>query len=500
MSLRGRLLAGMVMLVAAGLAVTGGVTYAEQRSFLLARVDGQVGSAVVPLSFALHALPLGQRFLAGPLRSRVAEARPLGLGAGASLPPGTLGELVGPTTRVVRRRTFSFGTATPPAPLLPSHLPLTRGGSELRLFGVSSRSGEQYRAAAVALGDHVLVVAVPLRETTDTLHRLVTVELFVGGAVILVLVAAGWLVIRLGLAPLHRMERAAADIAAGDLSRRVSPADGRTEVGRLGRALNEMLERIEAAFADRRRSEEHLRSFISDASHELRTPLSAIRGYAELFRLGAAADPETLARAMMRIEAEAARMGVLVEDLLSLAALDQSPDRPAVRVDVVELVEQAAEDARAAAPDRNIIVHAARGAVVAGDPDRLRQLLGNLTRNALVHTPALTPIELTVRRDDGVIVVDVRDHGPGLPAGERDRLFERFWRPESGRVKGPGGAGLGLAIARAVAQAHGGQVRAHDASGGGALFRVTLPAEPPISGSQQSLSVLTPGSYVDRRD
>ena len=210
----------------------------------------------------------------------------------------------------------------------------------------------------------------------------------------------GWLVIRVGLRPLERIGRVASEIAGGDLSRRVTPSDSRTEVGRLGLSLNEMLAQIERAFQDRSESEERLRHFLADASHELRTPLSSIRGYAELFRLGAANDPATLERAMSRIEAEATRMGVLVEDLLLLAQTGPvSRGSPASPVDLRVLAEHAADDARVVAPGREITLTADEPLLVMGDPDRLRQLIANLVRNAVIHTPSGSPIELTLRRE-----------------------------------------------------------------------------------------------------
>jgi two-component system OmpR family sensor kinase len=270
----------------------------------------------------------------------------------------------------------------------------------------------------------------------------------------------------------------ASEIARGNLSRRVTPADDRTEVGRLGTSLNEMLGQIEQAFIDRSESEDRLRRFLSDASHELRTPLASIRGYAELFRLGATDKPEELARAMARIEAEAARMGVLVENLLLLARLDELPEMRLVPVELRELAEQVAQDTRAIAPEREVRVMAGDAVQVLADPEQLRQVLANLTRNAVIHTPPQAPIEISVRREGDQAVLEVRDHGTGLPAGAGDHVFDRFWRTEGGRTRGRGGSGLGLAIVKAIVQAHHGDVRASDAPGGGAVFRVTLPALP----------------------
>ncbi len=221
---------------------------------------------------------------------------PPGIGP-ASLPPGTFGELIGPGGKVLRQRTFTYGEPAPSPPRIPAHPPISRAGRPLKLFTVHASRGPdvRYRAAAFAVGGgNTVVVAVSLRETDDTLHRLVMVQVLVGAGVILALVLLGWVVIRIGLLPLDRIGRVASEIARGDLSRRVSPADQRTEVGRLSRSLNEMLGQIEQAFRARRQSEDQLRRFLADASHELRTPLASIRGYAELFRLGAAASTRAI--------------------------------------------------------------------------------------------------------------------------------------------------------------------------------------------------------------
>ena len=282
--------------------------------------------------------------------------------------------------------------------------------------------------------------------------------------------------VRIGLLPLNRMAHTAGAIAGGDLSHRVESTDPRTEVGRLGIALNAMLDRLEHAFAERQASEDRLRQFIADASHELRTPLTSIRGYAELFRSGAASDPADTEKAMRRIEDEAARMGVLVEDLLMLARLDEVAELPHVDVDLETLVRDAVDDARATAPHRSITAEVETPAVVVGEAHQLRQVLGNLLRNALVHTPDGTPIEVTVAHEEDDVRLEVRDHGPGLPTDDSDALFERFWRAEGGRERGKGGAGLGLAIVAAIVDAHGGRVQAANAPGGGASFVVRLPA------------------------
>jgi two-component system OmpR family sensor kinase len=372
---------------------------------------------------------------------------------------------------------ITYSQTAPPAPKIPARVPIDR------LFTVSSvgSSGLRYRAYMSPDPEDtgLTIVAVPLHEVEQTLSRLLLVEALVIVGVLVTLGLSAFFVVRLGLRPLIRMEVTAGEIAAGELSRRVSPATPRTEVGRLGLALNAMLDRLEQAFTERQASEERLRQFLADASHELRTPLASIRGYAELFRMGATIDEAGTKMAMRRIEDESKRMGILVEDLLTLARLDETPQLTRQPVDLAVLARDAVDDARATAPHRPISVSAPDSALVSGDPNQVRQVFGNLLRNALVHTPAGTPIEVSVEQDDETVTLGVRDHGPGLPAASQEDLFDRFWRSEGGRERGKAGAGLGLAIVRGVVEAHRGQISAGDAPGGGALFVVRLPKSPP---------------------
>jgi two-component system OmpR family sensor kinase len=472
LSLRARLLIGLVVLTVVGLTVAAVVIYEEQRSFLLTRVDQQVGDSRIPVSVALN--------LIHPQGASSGSRPPAGGSApGTFQTSGTYGIVVDSSGKVIETRSFTYGETPASPPVLPGHFRTSAFTShDVHVFTVNSKAGSSlsYRAAAFTLKDgRTLVIAVPLHDVEQTLQKLIEVEALVVGGVVLGLVALGWVVIRIGLLPLERIGRVASEIADGHLDRRVSPANDRTEVGRLGTSLNEMLAQIDRAFADRTRSEERLRRFLADASHELRTPLASIRGYAELYRLGAARQPAEVDRAMARIEAEATRMGGLVESLLLLARLDELPDAPLVEVDLTELANHAAQDTRAAAPDREVLVHSGRQARVRGNPEQLRQVFSNLTRNAIVHTPAATAIEITVGLDDGQAVIEVRDHGPGVRADADDHLFERFWRPEGGRTRGRGGAGLGLAIVKAIVEGHGGEVHAYNSPEGGAVFKVTLP-------------------------
>ena len=449
MTLRVRLLLGLVVLAAIGLAAAGGVTYREQRSFLSKRVNEQLASAVAaPQQFG----------------ARNDNTNP---NAPRSVPFGTYAEV-----------RYDDGTIRPVSadstkPSLPSSITLGQ------VFTVHHPS---YRVLAgrviVQPFDQpaTLVVAVPLRDMSEALHRLLFVELIVALGVLLGLAVLAWWVVKLGLRPLEDMQKTAGAIAAGDLSRRVDVADEHTEVGRLGLALNEMMQQIETAFEARAASEGRLRRFVGDASHELRTPLTSIRGYAELFRRGAADRPEDLAKAMRRIEEEADRMGSLVDDMLLLARLDQG--RPLERrpVDLTRITRDAVDDARAVAPNRPIDYSPNGTIFVPGDEARLRQVLANLLQNANRHTPPDTPVHVqVVVVGDDEAVIEVADEGPGMPNDDTSRVFERFWRADPSRTRASGGAGLGLAIVAAIADAHGGRAEVESAAGLGSTFRVHLP-------------------------
>jgi two-component system OmpR family sensor kinase len=320
-----------------------------------------------------------------------------------------------------------------------------------------------------------LIVAIPMRDVDDTLHHLLVIELLVATGVLLALALLAWWVVHMGLRPLERMGETAGAIARGDLSRRVEPADERTEVGRLGIALNSMLAQIEEAFAERTASETRLRRFVADASHELRTPLTSIRGYAELFRRGASTRPDDLAKTMRRIEEAAARMGVLVEDLLLLARLDQGRPLEHAPVDLTRLVAAAVDDLRATSPNRLVTYESDGAIVVSGDEFRLRQVLANLLENARTHTPPSSPVEVRVTQSDTDAIIEVRDHGPGMSEEDAARAFERFWRSDPSRTRSSGGAGLGLAIVAAITEAHGGHAEVETRPGAGATFRVCIP-------------------------
>ena len=466
MSLRARLLIVTVGLVAVGLMVADVLTYRALATSLSQRLDEQLQQAQ---PFAVHALQQdgsGGFGEPGPMEA-------------VGPPAGTYAAFLDPSGAIVRDTFFDApGGTTPAPPTLPADLPgSTGGGTGTTTFTASSTDGIDYRTEATGpLPDRgTLVVGIPLTEAQATLHRLVRIELLVTLGVIVLVAGLAWWLVRVGLRPLEGIGETAGAIAAGDLSRRVEPADDRTEVGRLGTSLNTMLAQIEVAFEERRASEARLRRFIADASHELRTPLTSIRGYAELFRRGASARPEDLATSMARIEAEAERMGVLVDDLLLLARLDQGRPLEHDPVDLARVAADAVDAARAIDPARPIELDASAPAMLPGDAGRLRQVLDNLLENARVHSPAGTPTRVQVRRDGTDVVLTVADEGPGMDADTATRAFERFYRGDPARSRATGGAGLGLSIVAAIVEAHGGTV-ALLPTDTGATFEVRIPA------------------------
>ncbi|TDD81763.1 HAMP domain-containing histidine kinase [Actinomadura rubrisoli] len=312
-------------------------------------------------------------------------------------------------------------------------------------------------------------------EQDELFSRAFGTQLLVTVAVLFGVGLLVWQSVRRATRPLEEIAGTAAAIGEGDLARRVRVQGPRTEVGRLASALNGMLAQIESAFREREASEDRLRQFIADASHELRTPVATVRGYAELFRRGAADRPDDLAKAMRRIESEAERMGRLVDEMLLLARLDQGRPLEREPVDLAALAADAVADAAAVEPGRPLTLEAPGPVVVRGDAERLRQVLANLLANVLRHTPPGTAATVRVGEVGGEALLEVADEGPGLPEDGRARVFERFYRADASRSRDRGGAGLGLSIVAAVAEAHGGRALAAGAPGGGAAFTVALP-------------------------
>ncbi|MQB01603.1 MAG: HAMP domain-containing protein [Actinobacteria bacterium] len=467
MTLRTRLVAILAVLITIGLAVSGVTTYGALRTFLYQRVDSQLRQTQ----------PIAIRALVESARGDVGFPEPPLVGP-AGLPISAYAEVRDETGDVVESVAFGFeGAEANYVPDIPESLDASSSDEPFTAQAVEEPS-YGFRVLATPIVDGgTLIVAIPLADVQDTLRRLVGIEGVVAIVLLGAISAGAWFLLRKELQPLDEMAGAATEIAAGDLSRRVDEPDPRTEVGRLGRALNRMLEHIEQAFEAQRASEEGMRRFLGDASHELRTPLTSIRGYAELFRRGAAERPEDLRVSMRRIEDEAARMGILVDELLLLAHTDRTRPMVLTAIDLAELVRDAGQDARARDPERPIDIETADDIVIQGDEDRLRQALGNLVTNALIHTPEGTPVALRLSKDGQAAIVAVEDSGPGLDAETLENAFERFWRRDRSRSRVTGGAGLGLAIVDAVVRSHGGTVTAENKPSGGARFTLRLPID-----------------------
>jgi two-component system, OmpR family, sensor kinase len=476
----------LLTLVALALAASGVLATTIMRGYLIDRVDDQLHQTAMQLQH----VPFDRR----PQRQDSGEQpgpRPL------------------PSEFVVK---FSDSEGTSDGPPFGARLAETEPLPKLptlNLNQIRALNGKSFNVDAVSGGATWRVVAVPtdkgngsvmvaqsLKDMDHTLQRLVGIQAAAGVILLVLLAGVGTYVVRRSLRGLEDVEHTAVAIAGGDLSRRVPQRDPRTEVGRLSLALNQMLGQIENAFAQRtaselaarrsediaRRSEEaalqsedRMRRFVADASHELRTPLTSIRGFAELARQrGDATDPDT----MRRIEDEAKRMGLLVDDLLLLARLDQQRPLKMESVDLLPIAADALHNAQAVQPGRNIslkILPDSEAPVVEGDEARLRQVLGNLVSNALHHTPLEAPITVSVGTRGGEAILEVSDTGPGLTDEQKARVFERFYRADSARTRSTGGSGLGLSIVAALVAAHRGRVTVTDTTPTGATFTIQLP-------------------------
>jgi len=475
LSLRARLILGVISLAAIGLVVADVVTYSSLRSFLLHRTDSTLEASHPGVEQALFPQENDERGPGPP---------PGGIQAISGSEPGGYIALLRLDGTVVRSRGIpeTPGGKAPSPPRLPRtfSLPQSAGprGERVRYLTVPAQSGDgRYRVRASIEPQEpsfILILAAPLRSVDSTLHRLLLIELLVTASVLAAIVLVGLWVVRLGLRPLSAIGSTAAKIAAGDLSQRVERAEERTEVGRLGMALNAMLAQIESAFRAREASEAKLRRFVADASHELRTPLAAVRAYAELFARGASERPADLERAMTGISRESERMTVLVDDLLLLAHLDEGRplERRPLRLD--EIVAEAVETARTVEPQRPVEVELEPAAIL-GDRHRLRQTVDNLLANVRSHTPPGTPVRIALTRLDGTAQLVITDEGPGIEAEQLAHVFERFHRADPSRARASGGVGLGLSIVAAVVEAHGGHVSAESEPGQGASFRIELP-------------------------
>lgn len=382
---------------------------------------------------------------------------------------------IGPAGVVLAASTA--GTPSQPAPLPDAVDLMPEDG--IVTVGSIGVDGPRYRAAAVSTTDGGrVVVGISLADVDATLSEARRVQRIIGVIAVAIAALISWLLIRRAFSPIEGMIATAGRIADGDLTERTAVQEENSEVGRLGSALDTMLDRIEAAVDEKSRSEATMRRFVADASHELRTPLTSVRGYAELYRQGAS-DQVDVALGMERIEAEATRMSRLVEDLMLLARMDQEPaSAPSEPVDLTLVVGEAVDAARVRDVERTYEVDAAPDLVVHGVRHQLRQIVDNLLANARVHTPPGTVVEVTARRDGAGVKVVVADDGPGFGTDDRERAFERFWRSTRADKNPLDGSGLGLSIVKSLVEAHGGTVALDTSPAGGARFSLYIPDLP----------------------
>ncbi|WP_263312046.1 sensor histidine kinase [Brachybacterium atlanticum] len=482
MSLWTRIVALISLLLVLGVVVTGSLSLFLLNRTLIQSVDNNLQSSVSEM------LSLAQHELAGDDDA---------ITSSTYIPVEYAVEVRDEQGRPIEQEVFHYGTGKVSVqfPDLTDEQILQRGG---RPFTVLDSAENRWRVIAMVNSGPdkgSVYVALPLTSVDRTMHEMALIIVLVGTVVVLVGMGAGGYVTHRALEPLRDVEATASQIAGGDLSQRVPVTDTSLEVHDLALSLNEMLVRIEQAFAAQSASEERatasearMRRFVGDASHELRTPLAAIRGFGELYRMGALRTDEDTASAMRRIEDEARRMGSLVENLLRLARLDERPELDLEPLDLTDALFDAAQDLRALDPDRQVMVVSLQGTPlsvqphvpfgVLGDEASLRQVILNLVGNANRHTPKGSPVEFAVGRlEDGRVRIEVRDHGEGIDDDQREKVFERFYRTDSSRVRSAsqgGGAGLGLSIAATIVQQHRGAIGVQPTPGGGATFWIEL--------------------------
>jgi signal transduction histidine kinase len=508
-SLRLRLLLAVAVIAVVALVLADFATYSALRSSLYKQDDQSLATSSLRMGRFLNSFTCptaGSSFFGGPGADGSGNP-PAGDGGGgngdAANAFGNIPFIEVRTTggQVVEGRQCPAYVGTvkysPQLPTLITGFSTQPDGSQSAYFttGSTSSGGPAFRVqvtkavltnTTTGISRNVLsVVAEPIGGTTNTLHTLLLIELAVTAGALVLAMAGGWWLVRLGLRPLEDVERTADSIAAGNLDQRVPGADEPTEVGRLARALNVMLERIETAFSARvasenrlKESDRHLRQFVADASHELRTPIAAVSAYAELFERGADQHADDLPRVFNGIRTETARMERLVNDLLTLARFDEGLPIQIVPTELVGLGAEAVRTASTVGPQWPVRFTASHPVEVMGDPTRLRQVIDNLLANVRAHTPEGTSTTVHVDQTGSMAEIVVADTGPGMPSEEAARVFERFYRVDASRARNHGGSGLGLSIVAAIVAAHGGTVSAKSAPGEGMTVTVRLPVIP----------------------
>ncbi|XVQ07224.1 sensor histidine kinase [Spirillospora sp. CA-255316] len=461
-SLRGRLMAGVILLAALGMVVVNVASLTALRIYFttladanLARIRDTVRQAEDQTAAVLRSLDAGNSHYVALLdaQGRTLTQIPARGLDGHLVPPPDLPARVPPGFAGTPTNVPAQGTPATTYRLIA--FPLDRG--------VTVPGGAGTPSNRVIIGEN-------LGPSERVVYWLIGVDAVAMLAALAGIALLSRGVLTVGLRPLRNVAGTATAIAEGDLSQRITVTPRHSEIGEVGRALNQ-------AFDARQRSEERLRRFVADASHELRTPLTAIRGWAQLHLHGLAQEPEQVERAMARIDAEAARMHTMVDDLLLLARLDQGRPLATTPVDLGRLAADAVADLRTVALNRPITLDAPDGVFADGDEDRLLQVLQNLLNNALQHTPAATPISVTVRALPGdQVALTISDRGPGMDPQTAARIFERFYRADNSRNLDTGGAGLGLSIVKSIVETHGGTATVRTSPGQGSTFTIALPA------------------------
>lgn len=466
LSLRTRLIGVVAVLLSLALAVAGGLTVVTLQARLTDQVDRQLMATAKMME---HSRPDSARYLG----------------------PRTAVEFRTPRGQILYHN--SFGNGEEPHPEFPA---MTRTEASLLRGPFTIDSDDvRWRVMAWPAVYHgvpsIFYSAMPLTDVENTVSSVLARFAVFSCALLAALMALAYFAIGRAFRPLREVESVAVAFGEGDTSRRVQDVVPGTEVGRVGGSVNAMLDQIETTLAMREASEQRMRRFVGDASHELRTPLSTLRGFAELYRMGAVKGEANVSQTFRRIEDESSRMSHLVEDLLRLARLDEKRELTLTSVDLLVLASDAEHDAQALAPDRQVRVTGLDGApepgagLVTGDERQLRQVVTNLMANAIRHTPAGTPVELGVGTRGNEVIFQVVDHGAGVSPELAEKIFERFFRADASRSRSSGGSGLGLAIVSAIVAAHHGSAAVRPTPGGGATFEVRLPARRPLTGNSQ---------------
>ena len=528
-SLRTRLVVGVLGLVLIMAAVMSSFSTVSLRHTLMARTDSQLMAAAQRAADKRHDLTQEARKASDEAVQEGTEkpgGQPDGAGGAdgdpgkQGVPPGldAAGQSTGTLTLITAQTSASSSEAAAYIDKDGHYAAISKEDCRLLLseatedhpVTVHLHHLGSYRVVATRdeVSGNTVITGVSLEGDKALIRTQLLIELAVALLGALVAALAGRAMVRSSLAPLERVARTAHRVASQPLERgevsikdRVEKADldSSAEVGQVGGALNTLLGHVESALTARQRSETQVRQFVADASHELRTPLASIRGYTELIRReGADADlPEEATYALERVHSESVRMTALVEDLLLLARLDAGRELRREEVDLVGLLVDTVADARAAGPDHDWRLDLAvleppadatadeaedflpEPPLVIGDEAHLRQVVVNLLANARVHTPAGSHVTTTLARERDTLIVRIHDDGPGIAPDVRDRLFERFARGDSSRERRTGSTGLGMSIALAIVQSHGGSIDVDSSTAPedhGTTFTVRLPA------------------------